>query len=101
MSDNSFDDMVCKMREYLKGLGKCKPFTPDKHCNMRRNGRPLPETKGVYCFYEGDKALYIGRTRNIRKGSCNIADCAVATTARLLPSTSPRKILRKIIRVKN
>ena len=70
MSDNSVDDMVCKMREYLKGLGKCKPFTPDKHCNMRRNGKrlkPLPEAKGVYCFYEDGKPLYVGRTRNIRK----------------------------------
>ena len=67
MSDNSFDDMVCKMREYLKGLGKCKPFTRDGSDNLRRDGKALPEVEGVYCFYEGDEALYVGRTDNIRK----------------------------------
>ena len=62
----SFDDVVKKMPEYLKELKACEPFTPDERGNLRRNGEPLPKTKGVYCFYKGDKPLYIGRTDNIR-----------------------------------
>ena len=54
------------MPKYLDGLKNCQPFTPDERGNLRRNGKPLPEAKGVYCFYEGDKALYVGRTNNIR-----------------------------------
>lgn len=71
MPKPSFADIAKnKMPEYLKGLKACKPFTPDKLCNLRRDGKPLkplPEAKGVYCFYEDDKPLYVGRTRNIRK----------------------------------
>ena len=62
----SFDDVVKKMPEYLKGLKDCEPFTPDERGYLRRNGEPLPKIKGVYCLYEGDEPLYIGRTNNIR-----------------------------------
>lgn len=64
----SFDDMVKKMPEYLEELKACKPFIPDKRGNLRRDDeplKPLPKVKGVYCFYEGDESLYVGRTNNI------------------------------------
>ena len=62
----SFDDVVKKMPEYLQELRACEPFTPDERGYLRRNGEPLPKIKGVYCLYEGEKPLYIGRTDNIR-----------------------------------
>jgi len=62
----SFDDVVKKMPEYLQGLKACEPFTPDERGYLRRNGEPLPKIKGVYCLYEGDEPLYVGRTDNIR-----------------------------------
>ena len=73
MPNSAFEDVVCKMPKYLdgsnelKGLKDCQPFTPDERGNLRRDGKPLPEVEGIYCFYEGDKALYVGRTDNIRK----------------------------------
>ena len=57
--------MVKKMPEYLKELKACEPFTPNERGYLRRNGELLPKTKGVYCFYEGDEPLYVGRTGNI------------------------------------
>ena len=65
MPNMSFDDVVKKMPEYLEGLKACKPFIPDGRGDLRRNGKPLPKVKVVYCFYEGDKPLYVGRTDNL------------------------------------
>ena len=65
MPNRSFADVVKKMPEYLKGLKACEPFTPNERGDLRRNGELLPKTKGIYCFYEGDKPLYVGRTDNI------------------------------------
>lgn len=66
MPNMSFDDMEKKLPEYLKELKACEPFTLDERGNLRRNDKPLPKVEGVYCFYEGDKPLYVGRTDNIR-----------------------------------
>lgn len=65
MPNMSFDDVVKKMPEYLKELKACEPFTPDERGNLRCDGKPLPKVKGIYCFYEGDKPLYVGRTDNL------------------------------------
>ena len=65
MPNLSFADVVCKMPKYLDELKACEPFAPDARGNLRRNCELLPKTKGVYCFYEGDKPLYVGRTDNI------------------------------------
>ena len=65
MPNLSFADVVCKMPEYLKELKACEPFTPDERDYLRRNGKPLPKTKGVYCLYEGDEPLYVGKANNI------------------------------------
>ena len=70
MPNISCGDVLSKMPKYLDGLKDCRPFNRDEEGNLRCNGeshKPLPKTKGVYCFYEGDKALYVGRTNNIRK----------------------------------
>ena len=66
--DMSFKDVVEKMRGYLKGLKNCPLATP-KSGNFPSDTLPSVKSrvKGVYCFYEDGKALYVGRTRNIRK----------------------------------
>ena len=67
MANRSFDGVVGKMRGYLGELKDCEPFCVDGGGNLRRGGAALPEIKGVYCFYEDGKPLYVGRSRNIRK----------------------------------
>ena len=76
MQNASSGDVVGKMREHLKELKACKPFTPDERGNLRRDGKPLPKVKGVYCFYEGDKPVYVGMPQNIRARN-NIRDCVL------------------------
>ena len=66
--DPPLNDEVKMVLEYLQELKACKPFTPDERGNMRRDGKPLPKIKGVYCFYEGNKFVYAGTTYNIRRG---------------------------------
>ena len=66
MANRSFNDVVCKMRGYLDELKDCEPFCIDGRGNLRREGAALPKIKGVYCFYENGKPLYVGRSRNIR-----------------------------------
>ena len=64
----SFEDVVEKMRGYLTGLKKCPLATP-KSGNFPSGTLPSVKDriKGVYCFYEDGKALYVGRTDNIRE----------------------------------
>ena len=65
MPNLSFADVVCKMPEYLKGLENCELVAPDEHGNLPL-GAPPSKTEGIYCFYEGGKPLYVGRTRDLR-----------------------------------
>lgn len=66
MANRSFDDVVCKMREYLGDLKTCEFATPNEHGNFPITAPPS-ETEGIYCFYENGKPLYVGRSRNIRE----------------------------------
>jgi hypothetical protein len=54
-----FSDMVIKMENYLNELKSTTPFIA--------NSAGLPKKAGVYVFYEKSKALYAGRTGNLRK----------------------------------
>lgn len=70
MPNLSFADVVCKMPKYLDELKACKLATPDDDSdNFPSDTLPSvkDQVKGIYCFYEGGKPLYVGRTRNIRK----------------------------------
>ena len=64
MPNRSFADVAKMMPEYLKEL-KCQLATPNNSGNFPLNAPPS-ETEGIYCFYEGDEALYVGRTRDLR-----------------------------------
>ncbi len=62
MANRSFDEVVCKMPEYLQTL-KSREFSPDISGNLPLGLRNAP---GIYCFYENGKPLYVGRSQTVR-----------------------------------
>ena len=62
MANRSFDDVVCKMPEYLQTL-KSREFAPDIDGNLPLG---LPNVPGIYCFYENGNPLYVGRSQTVR-----------------------------------
>ena len=62
----AFREVIDRMPMYMKTLKAFEPISMDTIADRHTLGRRLPAREGVHALYENDRAMYVGRSDNLK-----------------------------------